>query len=394
MSNKIIVIVGPTAVGKTYVSVELAKKLNTEVVSADSMQIYKKMDIGTAKITEEEMQGITHHMIDVVNPDEDYSVSEFKADSEKIIDNLLLDNKIPVIVGGSGLYVNSLIYDLDFGNAKSNDKLRDYYEYYHREHGEDALYEKLQKIDPKAAEKIHKNNVKRVIRALEVYDITGIKFSELNTDIRKPSDKYEYILIGLSMDRKILYDRINQRVDKMISNGLIDEVKNLLDMGYHKDLVSMRGIGYKEIIDYIEGDISLDEAVNILKRNTRRFAKRQYTWFLRDKNVKWFDIENINEIDLTIEKINEYLKALIWGGRVMNTINLQDSFLNHVRKEKITITVFLNNGFKLTGTVIGFDNYVVFIETERGQQLVYKHAITSILPFKQVRLFTNETIEE
>lgn len=310
MGNKIIVIVGPTAAGKTYVSVELAKKLNTEVISADSMQIYKKMNIGTAKITKDEMQGINHHMIDVINPDEDYSVSEFKTDSENIIDCLIDNDKIPIIVGGSGLYVNSIIYDLDFGKAKSDEKLRDYYEYYHKEHGEDALYEKLQKIDPKAAEKIHKKNVKRVIRALEVYDITGIKFSELNTDIRKPSNKYECILVGLSVDRKILYERINQRVDKMLAEGLINEVKSLLDEGYNKDLVSMRGIGYKEIIEYLEGNLSLEEAVSVLKRNTRRFAKRQYTWFLKDTNVKWFDIEDVSKIDMTVDEIYDYLKAL------------------------------------------------------------------------------------
>ena len=311
MGNKIIVIVGPTAVGKTYVSVELAKKLSTEIVSADSMQIYKEMDIGTAKITNDEMQGIAHHMIDIVRPDDNYSVSEFKENAEKIIDSLHLDNNVPIVVGGSGLYVNSLIYDLDFGKAKSNEKIRDYYDYYHREHGEDALYEKLKKIDPVSAEKIHKNNVKRVIRALEVYDITGIKFSELNTDIRKPSDKYECILVGLSMDRKILYERINQRVDKMISEGLIDEVRTLLEKGYHKDLISMQAIGYKEIIDYLEGNTSLEESISILKRNTRRFAKRQYTWFLKDENVKWFDIKDIRDIDLTVENIYEFLKPLI-----------------------------------------------------------------------------------
>jgi len=311
MNNKIIVIVGPTAVGKTYVSVELAKKLNTEVISADSMQIYKGMDVGTAKVSNDEKQGINHHMIDLINPDENYSVSDFKDDAENIIDNMLSENKTPVIVGGSGLYVNSLIYDLDFGNAKSDNKLRDYYTYYYEEHGQDALYEKLRKIDPESAEKIHKNNVKRVVRALEVYDITGKKFSELNTDIRKQSDKYDCILVGLSMDRKILYERINQRVDKMLSDGLIEEVRSLLEKGYDKNLVSMQAIGYKEIIDYLEGNVTLEDAVNILKQNTRRFAKRQYTWFLRDDNVKWFQVEDVNEIDMTLDKINEYINTQI-----------------------------------------------------------------------------------
>lgn len=309
--NKIIVIVGPTAVGKTYVSVELAKKLNTEIISADSMQIYKGMNVGTAKITEEEKQGIIHHMIDIVSPDEEYSVSEFKNDAEKIIDRLTDENKIPVIVGGSGLYVNSLIYDLDFGNAKSNKKLRDYYTYYYKEHGEDALYDKLMRIDPDAAEKIHKNNVKRVIRALEVYDITGMKFSELNTDIRKASNKYDCILIGLSMERKVLYERINQRVDEMLSNGLIDEVNSLIEKGYGKNLVSMRGIGYKEIVEHLEGNTDYEETVSILKRNTRRFAKRQYTWFLKDKDIKWFGMDNLEEIDNTINDILEYINQWV-----------------------------------------------------------------------------------
>ena len=309
--NKIIVIVGPTAVGKTYISVELAKKLNTEIISADSMQIYKGMNIGTAKITEEEKQGIIHHMIDIINPDEEYSVSEFKYDAEKIIDRLLSENRIPIIVGGSGLYVNSLIYDLDFGNTKSNKKLREYYTYYYKEHGEDALYDKLLKIDPVAAEKIHKNNIKRIIRALEVYDITGVKFSELNTDIRKKSNKYDCILIGLSMERKVLYERINQRVDEMLSKGLVDEVSSLIKKGYGKNLVSMRGIGYKEIIEYLEGNTDYEEAVNTLKQNTRRFAKRQYTWFLKDENVKWFSMDNPSEIDKTLDSIIEYLSTRI-----------------------------------------------------------------------------------
>ncbi len=307
--NKIIVLVGPTAVGKTYVSVELAKRLGTEIISADSMQIYKGMDVGTAKIREDEKQGIIHHMIDIVSPDEDYSVSEFKYEAEKIIDRLSEEGKIPIIVGGSGLYVNSIIYDLNFGNAKSDEKLREYYTYYYKEHGEDALYDKLLKIDPEAAGKIHKNNVKRVIRALEVYDITGLKFSDINTDIRKESNKYDCILLGLSMERKILYERINKRVDEMLSAGLLEEVKTLMDKGYKKNLVSMRGIGYKEIIDHLEGIIGYEDAAAILKRNTRRFAKRQYTWFLKDRNVKWFSMDNLEEIDNTIKDILDYIST-------------------------------------------------------------------------------------
>lgn len=311
MSNKIIAIVGPTAVGKTYISVELASMLKTEVISADSMQIYKGMDIGTAKITEEEKKGIIHHMIDIVNPDEDYSVSDFKNDAENIIDQMLLRNKLPVIAGGSGLYINSLIYDLDFGKTKSDEKLREYYTYYYKKHGKDPLYEKLKEIDPASAEKIHKNNVKRVIRALEVYDLTGRKFSELNTDIRKKSNKYDCILVGLFMGRKLLYERINQRVDEMLSNGLLEEVKTLLEKGYDKNLVSMRGIGYKEIIDYIEGNTNYEETVYNLKRNTRRFAKRQYTWFLKDENIKWFNMDDLNEINNILDNVFKYISTKI-----------------------------------------------------------------------------------
>jgi tRNA dimethylallyltransferase len=310
MNNRIIVLVGPTAVGKTYTSVELAKKFNTEIISADSMQIYKYMDIGTAKVTEDEKQGIPHHMIDIIYPDENYSVSEFKNDAEILIDKLLLENKTPVIVGGSGLYVNSLIYDLDFGKVKSDLKIRDYYTSMYNQHGEDYLYNKLIEVDPESADKIHKNNVKRVIRALEVHDITGKKFSQMNADIRKKSDKYEPILIGLGMDRKILYERINERADDMITDGLIDEVKGLLNKGYNKDLVSMQGIGYKEIVDYLEGHIELEESISILKRNTRRFAKRQFTWFLNDENVKWFNISSVNEIDKSVQNIYKYILSL------------------------------------------------------------------------------------
>lgn len=307
MDNRIIVLVGPTAVGKTYISVELAKKLNTEIISADSMQIYKGMDVGTAKITKEEMQGIKHHMIDILEPDKVYSVSDFKCTSEKIIDRIISENKIPIIAGGSGLYVNSLIYDLDFGKAKSDSSVRDHYTSLYKEHGEDYLYDMLKEIDPESAEKIHKNNVKRVMRALEVYHITGRKFSETNTDIRKGSSKYSCILAGIRMDRKVLYQRINERVDKMMEQGLVEEVKSLMSRGYGRELVSMQGIGYKEIIEYLEGGRELSEAVDILKRNTRRFAKRQFTWFLKDDNVKWFDVPSAEEIDIVVEDIYNYV---------------------------------------------------------------------------------------
>ncbi|QSX06508.1 tRNA (adenosine(37)-N6)-dimethylallyltransferase MiaA [Sedimentibacter sp. zth1] len=307
MNNKILVIVGPTAVGKTHVSIELAKKFNTEVISADSMQVYKHMNIGTAKVTEEEACGIKHHMIDLIEPDEAFSVSDFKKQAEKHIDNLLRNHKLPIIIGGSGLYVNSLIYDLNFGNVKSDEKVRQYYVGYYNEHGKDKLYDLLKKVDIEATIKIHKNNVKRVIRALEVCEMTGKKFSEMNTNIRKPSDKYECVIIGLSMDRELLYQRINKRVDIMVESGLIEEVQELLNKNYDRNLVSLQGIGYKEVIDYLDGKISKEESIEILKTNTRRFAKRQFTWFNGDTNIKWFDLSNLYDIDMQINNIYEYV---------------------------------------------------------------------------------------
>lgn len=306
MNNKILVIVGPTAVGKTYVSIELAKKYNTEIISADSMQVYKYMDIGTAKVTEEEACGIKHHMLDLVYPNEEFSVSEFQKIAEKHIDNLIDNDKLPIVIGGSGLYVNSLLYDLDFGKVKSDEKVKKYYTDFYNEHGTEKLHELLVNIDSEAAAKIHKNNVKRVIRALEVCHITGNKFSEMNTDIRKPSEKYNCIIIGLEMDRDILYQRINKRVDIMVENGLIEEVKSLLDKGYDRNLVSLQGIGYKEIIDYLEGKTTKQDAIDILKTNTRRFSKRQFTWFKADSNIKWFDLTNLDEIDKVINSIYDY----------------------------------------------------------------------------------------
>ncbi|HBB29469.1 MAG TPA: tRNA (adenosine(37)-N6)-dimethylallyltransferase MiaA [Clostridiales bacterium] len=306
MNNKILVIVGPTAVGKTYVSIELAKKFNTEIISADSMQVYKYMDIGTAKVTEEEACGIKHHMLDLVYPNEEFSVSEFQKIAEKHIDNLIDNDKLPIVIGGSGLYVNSLLYGLDFGKVKSDEKVKKYYTYFYNENGTEKLHELLVNVDSEAAAKIHKNNVKRVIRALEVCHITGKKFSEMNTDIRKPSEKYNCIIIGLEMDRDILYQRINKRVDIMVENGLIEEVKSLLDKGYDRNLVSLQGIGYKEIIDYLEGKTTKQDAINILKTNTRRFAKRQFTWFKADSNIKWFDLTNLDKIDKVINSIYDY----------------------------------------------------------------------------------------
>ncbi|MDW7667585.1 MAG: tRNA (adenosine(37)-N6)-dimethylallyltransferase MiaA [Bacillota bacterium] len=306
--DKLIVVLGPTSVGKTKVSVDIAKKIDSEIISTDSMQIYKKMDIGTAKITDSEKEGIKHHMIDLIDPDEEFTVYDYQNLSLDIINNLLRKNKIPILVGGSGLYINSILYDLDFNKVSSNDEVREKYYNLEKEKGKMYIYDMLKEKDPEAAEKIHPNNVKRVVRALEVLEISGEKYSQ-NSNFRKYSNKYDFIIIGLEMNRELLYNRINKRVDEMIKEGLINEVEELYNSGYDKSYQSMQAIGYKEIIDFKEGNISKDEALRLIKRNTRRFAKRQITWFKPDDRIKWFDMTNYKEdYQSTLDKILLYIK--------------------------------------------------------------------------------------
>lgn len=291
MKKRLLIIAGPTAVGKTDTAIILAKELNGEIISADSMQIYKNMNIGTAKPSLEEMQGIPHHLIDVVNPDESFSVAEFQKLAKNTIDDLILNKKLPIIAGGTGLYINSLIYNMDFTQSVSNWQLREELQKEATNMGNEYVHNKLKEIDPDAANRIHPNNVKKVIRAIEVYYETGEKIGDFSKDITL-NDEYEFFLVGLTRNREELYDRINMRVDIMIEQGLVDEVKNLLDLGYSKDLISFRGLGYKEIIGYLEGEYGLDEAVRILKRDTRRYAKRQLTWFRRYSNINWYNISD------------------------------------------------------------------------------------------------------
>ncbi|MFZ7120455.1 MAG: tRNA (adenosine(37)-N6)-dimethylallyltransferase MiaA [Eubacteriaceae bacterium] len=308
MKDKIVLIVGPTASGKTEISIKLAHKINAEIISADSMQIYKKMNIGTAKPNIEEMQGIKHYLIDEIEPEEEFSVALFKKQSEFYIANIIKNDKIPLIVGGTGLYVNSFVQTLDFTSAKPNEKIRIELENIAKEKGNEVLHNMLIDIDPLSADKIHPNNVKRIIRALEIYKTSGIAKSQWDERSMKNELKYEPILIGLNMDRKLLYNRINLRVDIMINNGLVDEVKRLLEEGYAETLVSMQGLGYKEIVKYLNGYYSLEEAIEIIKRDTRRFAKRQLTWFRRDNRINWFftdEYENKDKILVDILKILE-----------------------------------------------------------------------------------------
>jgi tRNA dimethylallyltransferase len=304
--RKVILIVGPTAVGKTSTSVKIAKSIHSEIISADAMQIYKGMDIGTAKITEREKEGIPHHLIDIVNPDEMFTVSDFKSRALNLISQLHQKNKIPVIAGGTGLYVNALIYELDFSRSIRDSNIRQELSNYAKKHGSEALHHELTISDPASADKIHPNNVKRVIRALEVYRITGKTFSSLNQNFRKEADAFDYILIGLEMSRDLLYNRINHRVDDMLNQGLIEEVEQLLKSGYGEDLVSMKGIGYKEMIQHLKHEITYETAVQLIKRNTRRFAKRQFTWFKSDQRIHWVTVDPSN-LDRTYSIIKNHL---------------------------------------------------------------------------------------
>jgi len=303
--NKVLSIVGPTAVGKTALSIELAKTFPAEIISGDSMQIYKGMDIGTGKITKEEMQGIPHYMIDIKEPDEPFSVAEFKEIVECYIRHIHQKNKLPILVGGTGLYIRAVLYDYEFNNRKRDETVTKRLEAFIAEHGVGPLYEKLKKIDPKQAEKIHPNNHRRVIRALEIYETTGLTMTEIHKR-QKQKPKYDHLIIGLMMERNRLYAKINKRVDEMIANGLVDEVRRLYELGY-EHTQAMQAIGYKELIPYFKGEMTLEEAIQLLKQNTRRYAKRQLTWFKNQMDVEWFDVDEKNVFDKIRIRVESFL---------------------------------------------------------------------------------------
>lgn len=288
---KLLVLVGPTAVGKTKYSLEIAEKFNCEIISGDSMQVYRGMDIGTAKLSKQERKRVPHHLIDVCDPTESFSVSQFKEMAEQKIEEITSRGRLPFIVGGTGLYVQSLLYDYGFQDTSGDPAFRANQERYVLEHGKEALHRKLQQIDPESADRIHLNDVRRTIRALEVYHTTGETFSEYVKSQQKESP-YEYCLLGLAMDRSLLYQRIGERVDQMFQMGLIEEVKGLMEQGLTEQMISMQGLGYKEIIPYIDGEYTLEEANRLLKRDTRRFAKRQLSWFRHMNNICWVDVTN------------------------------------------------------------------------------------------------------
>lgn len=290
MNDKnVVVLTGPTAVGKTALSIALAKALDTGIISADSMQVYKYMDIGSAKITPQEMDGVGHALVDVYEPDEAFHVVRFQHDAKEAMKRLWAQGRLPLIVGGTGFYIQALLYDIDFTAEDADRTLREKYETIVREQGAQALHEMLRAVDPQSAADIHANNVKRVIRALEFYEKTGVPISLHNAAEREKASPYGFAYFVLTDRREKLYARIDARVDAMMEQGLLDEVKALKQMGYTRDMVSMQGLGYKELLAYLDGECSLDEAVYIIKRDTRHFAKRQLTWFRRERDVIWVD---------------------------------------------------------------------------------------------------------
>ncbi|WP_407701289.1 tRNA (adenosine(37)-N6)-dimethylallyltransferase MiaA [Tumebacillus algifaecis] len=292
---RILIIVGPTAVGKTALSLACAKALNGEILSADSMQIYKGMDIGTAKIRPEEMEGVPHFGLDLVYPDQPYTVVEFKAYADRMIRETQARGKLPIIVGGTMLYVKALIDPMDFTEAKEDPEFRQQLWQQAEEQGGDPLHKRLQEVDPITAERLHPNDVKRVIRALEVHHATGVPLSQSFTN-QATEGPYDPVLVGLNLaDRQELYQRINRRVDIMIEQGLVEEVKALLAAGYHRDLQSMQAIGYKEIVDFLDGRATFEEAVESVKQGSRRYAKRQLSWWRREERIHWFDGGHLNE---------------------------------------------------------------------------------------------------
>ncbi|MBO4807897.1 MAG: tRNA (adenosine(37)-N6)-dimethylallyltransferase MiaA [Lachnospiraceae bacterium] len=308
--SPLIVLTGPTSVGKTKLSVKLAKEMGGEIISADSMQVYKGMDIGSAKVTIEEMDNVPHHLIDVLDPKEDFNVFIFKEMCDKIIPGILERGHIPILVGGTGFYIQAVLRGIEFDENENDDSYRTYLENLAEEKGAQYLNEMLREVDPESADAIHQNNVKRTIRALEFYHFTGKKISEHNEEQKSKGDAFNACYFVLNDERSLIYERIEKRVDEMLNAGLLDEVKALKDKGLTRDYVSMQGLGYKEILDYLDGEISLDEAIYIIKRDTRHFAKRQITWFKREPSVIWvnkpdFDYDDNKIIDFMVGRCKE-----------------------------------------------------------------------------------------
>lgn len=300
MKKPLIVLTGPTAVGKTKLSIALAKAVNGEIISADSMQVYRYMDVGSAKITPDEIDGVPHHLVDVLDPTEDFNIVLFQQLAKKSMEEIYAKGRIPILVGGTGFYIQALTRDIDFTQSEQDDSYRQELETLAAEKGNTFLHDMLASVDPKSAEDIHENNVKRVIRALEFYKQNGTRISEHNEEQKEHVSPYNLAYFVLNAPRPLLYERIDARVDEMLKNGLVEEVKTLQRMGCHRGMVSMQGLGYKEILAWLEGEYPYDEAVRILKRDTRHFAKRQLTWFRREGEVTWVDKDKFDYNDSQI----------------------------------------------------------------------------------------------
>lgn len=315
MKKPLVILTGPTAVGKTKASIGLAKAIGGEIISADSMQVYKQMDIGSAKIKPSEMDGIPHYLVDILEPDEEFHVVLFQQMAKQAIQKIYEKGKIPILVGGTGFYIQAVLYDIDFSANEKDTSYREKLEKLAQTKGAEYLHDLLREVDEKSAQDIHANNVKRVIRALEYFHQTGEKISEHNEEQRKKVSPYNFSYFVLNDERAHLYERINLRVDQMINEGLVREVQSLKEKGYTRDMVSMQGLGYKEMLDYLDNKCSLEEAVEIIKRDTRHFAKRQITWFKRESDVTWIDKK---EYDYNEERI---LKAMLQELKERGIIN-------------------------------------------------------------------------
>lgn len=302
--QKLVIMTGPTAVGKSALAIALAKRIGGEIISADSMQVYRHMDIGSAKLMPEEMDGVRHHLIDVLEPIEEFNVVIFQRMAKEAMEEIWQRGHIPILTGGTGFYIQAVLYDIDFTENDEDTSLRTQLETLAGNEGNEILYDRLRQIDPEACETIHPNNLKRVIRAIEFYEKTGKKLSQHNKEQHENPSPYCFAYFVLNDDRTKLYEKIDKRVDKMLEQGLVAEVESLKNMGCTRDLVSMQGLGYKEILDYLNGDCSLEEAVYLIKRDTRHFAKRQLTWFRREKEVIWVNKE---EFDYNSQRITEYM---------------------------------------------------------------------------------------
>lgn len=304
----LVILTGPTAVGKSALAVSLAKEIDGEIISADSMQVYRHMDIGSAKIMPEEMCGIAHHLIDVLEPEQEFNVVLFQKMALEAMEQIYERGHIPILAGGTGFYIQAVLYDIDFTENDEDTSLRKALEETARKEGTQVLYERLKMVDPASCEMIHANNVKRVIRAVEFYEKTGKRISEHNKEQKERVPLYNFAYFVLYDDRQEVYQKIEERVDLMISQGLVDEVRALREMGCNRNMVSMQGLGYKEILSFLEGEISLEEAVRRIKRDTRHFAKRQMTWFRREKEVIWIDKRNF---DQSSQKMLSYMKEIL-----------------------------------------------------------------------------------